>query len=364
MLFDAPQMQSLSNAYEDQPDFKVPEIVFLARSEKLTSERNCMEELFVQAPETKRKDWLGRLLSIDHEQFRSAWFEIMLFGWLKNIGNVEVEPIIEGNYPDYSVEISGQKIIVEARAILETTEDRDAKRFEAGMFWALKQIERPYTLEIIESRYSEFPDWFDFQRQVSDWLDKSTDQAFTYQTDTTTIVLKISPIEGRNNKFVSAFSHPGMPRQITSEPIKRPLREKAHQHTKIRKANYRYVIALYLEPWYLSAEEVARAWLGEEVLTIDIERNVVVDAQIDKSGIHFSGLEIRHTTVSGTLAFKGDWSGAEKCLFLRAWYIENPFARVPLDSMSFPVEARYVVIERLPKAFRMAWQKADNSHGI
>ena len=55
------------------------------------------------------------------------WFEIILFGWLQNLGTVEIEPNIEGNYPDFSIELNGYKIIVEARAILDTITERANK---------------------------------------------------------------------------------------------------------------------------------------------------------------------------------------------------------------------------------------------
>jgi hypothetical protein len=358
MIFDSLRMQELLKAYENEPDFMVPEIVFLARTDKLETERTYLEELFGKAPEIKHKDWLGRLLSVNHEQFRSVWFEIMLYGWLMKIGSTEVEPIIEGNYPDYSVELKDQRVIVEARAILETMAERDQDRFEAGIFWALKQIEKPYIVEILGSRSSRLPDWIDFQQRVSIWLDTNPNDVFEYNDGLTVIVLKTLQTQSKNNKTVSAFTNPGMARRITSEPIKRPLQEKAHQHSKLRKASHPYLIALYLESWYLSAEEVAKGWLGEEVWTVDFGKTEVVETYSDQTGIHFAGSEIRHTTVSGTLVFKRIWIESERCSYLQAWYVENPFAKVPLDSTLFPVEARYVVTDKSAKRFSMAWVKS------
>lgn len=359
MIFDTPRMQELLNSFENEPDFMVPEIVFLARSDKLENERACLEELFAKAPTIKHSDWLGRLLSEDHEQFRSAWFEIMLYGWLMRIGSTDVEPIIEGNYPDYSVEFSDQTVIVEARAILDTAAERDEMRFEAGIFWALKQIQKPYLVEVAGTRSSsKLPDWIDFQEQASLWLETRPKEVFEYNDGSNIIVLKTSQTKPQNSKRVSAFISPGFGRRITSEPIKRPLREKAHQHSALRKAGYAYVIALYLESWFLSAEEVAKAWLGEEVWTVNFEKKEVVETSSDQSGIHFAGSEIRHTTVSGTLVFKSEWIEAEKCSYLQPWYVENPFAKVPLDSTLFPVIARYIVIDKSDNGFRMAWVKS------
>jgi len=98
--------------------------------------------------------------------------------------------------------------------------------------------------------------------------------------------------------------------------------------------------------------------LGEEVWTVNFEKHEVVETSSDQSGIHFAGSVIRHTTVSGTLVFKSEWIESEKCSYLQPWYVENPFAKAPLDSTLFPVKARYVVIDKSDKGFRMAWVKS------
>ncbi len=362
MIFDTPKMQELLSRYQNQPDFMVPEIVFLARTARFNMHRACLEKIFVRAPETKRSDWLGRILSIDHEQYRGAWFEMMLFNWLKELGAVEIEPIIEGNYPDYSVEIDKRRIIIEARAILETTEERENKKFEEGISWALRQIEKPFDVLIVDSRFSEFPDWSDFQRQVSGWLETIPNERFIYETDAAIIVLETLRVEGRAKDHVTVTTNPGMPKQIISKPIKSPLREKASQHKAIRSSGHPYVIALYLEPIDLSEREVVRAWFGEEVWTVNISQMEVVDSRLDRSGIHFIGSDVRHTTVSGTLVFKSGFSESEKCTFLQAWYVENPFAKTPIDPSIFPVYERYIVIDKSDEGCRMAWVKPNDGY--
>lgn len=147
-----------------------------------------------------------------------------------------------------------------------------------------------------------------------------------------------------------------MPVEITGEPLRAPLKKKAQQHAALRKANYPYVLAIYLEPWRLSAREVARAWFGEEVWTVDIKKMKVVDSKIDKTGLHFHGNHVQHTSVSGTLVFRAERSSADDRWGLKAWYIENPFAAVYLPPSLFPVEAAYVAAERTATSVRMQWQ--------
>jgi hypothetical protein len=61
----------------------------------------------------------------------------MLFGWMRDVGDVEAEPIVEGNYPDLSIAISPQKVFVEARVVLKTDSERDEEKLTNWIFWAL-----------------------------------------------------------------------------------------------------------------------------------------------------------------------------------------------------------------------------------
>ncbi len=82
----------------------------------------------------------------------------------------------------------------------------------------------------------------------------------------------------------------------------------------------------------------------------------IVNSYIDKSGIHYLGNDIRHTTVSGTLVFKSMESDKEKRHYLQAWYIQNPYTKVKINSVVFPV-ASFVVKEKSSKGYRMSWER-------
>lgn len=104
MIFDSPSMLVLRNKYAHAPDYRVPKIVFLDRSDELAQERAYLEHIVASVRVAKQSDWIGRLLSEDHAQFMGAWFEMMLWRWLQERGDVEVEPQIDGAYPDFAFE--------------------------------------------------------------------------------------------------------------------------------------------------------------------------------------------------------------------------------------------------------------------
>ena len=365
MIFDTPPVQSLLVKYENKPDFLVPRIITLTRSTKLDNERLYLETIIQQIKPAKQNELLGRLLNVDDTQHLSAWFEMMLFGWMRDVGDVEAEPSIEGNFPDLSVVIGKQKAFVEARVVLKTDLERDEEKLINWIFWALRKIKKPYAINIIDARASRLPHVTDFCSKVECWLETSPQEKYVFEDGSATIVMEV--ISGPNPKFssIEAIGSVGDAQWINSEPLKAPLREKASQHKAIRKASLPYIIAIFLESPYLEAEEVVKAWFGQEVWVINAlnDENKVVDSYIDRSGIHFFGSEIRHTTVSGTLVFKAEFIESDKRHYLKSWYIQNPFARTPIDSSMLPVQGRYIELERSERGFRMGWQRGKDFYG-
>ena len=110
---------------------------------------------------------------------------------------------------------------------------------------------------------------------------------------------------------------------------------------------------------YFSPEEVVEAWFGKETYSIDVDKHQVVNSYIDKTGIHYLGSHIHHTSISGTIVFKSVWSKEDKRHYLDAWYIQNPYAKVYIDPKMFPVTSSFVIKERSLKSYKMGWERYD-----
>ena len=357
MIFDSTKMQTLRTKWIREPDSLVPRIVWLDRSDRCDGERQLLEELVQTVDESKARQWIGGLLSGSEIRFMSAWFEMLLYHWLRKIGSVEVEPDIEGNRPDFGLTLNGSLVAIEARASLLKQSERDYRTRESELYHVLRQIELPFMVEVTEF---EVPDMFDsgeFAVELEQWLSSSPDTQFAYQ-------------DRRGNRVgLSATRLPSLDkigvagpfRTLSARPerVKSPLKKKAGQHKALRDKGYPYVIAILLESILLSVEEVVEAWLGEQQMVIDVVSGQVVDHVTDRCGLHFFADRIRHTTVSGTLAFKIRYNHLFKRRELRAWYVENPYAAVPIDPMLFPVESRFVVVERASSQVSMRWQPED-----
>jgi hypothetical protein len=144
---------------------------------------------------------------------------------------------------------------------------------------------------------------------------------------------------------------------INPDVIKPALQEKAKSHKKIRKSGYPYIIALFIEDFRYSVEEVVAAWFGNETWIIDTEKLSVVDSQRDQSGLHLYRKELSHTTVSGTLVFKEKWDQEFRGRLLQGWFIENPYAKVKVDASGFPTISNLEVVDKTAEGYILEWKE-------
>lgn len=355
VIFDSAEMARLREKYAGDRDFRVPNIVFLDRSDELGGERAQIEDVMSSIPAAVQKDWSARLLSTDHAQHKGVWFQILLTPWLRQMGDTVVEPEIHGANPDFVVEVAGLTIVVEAKAILKNNEQRERDVWDYDVIWVLNKIQRPYAVFIKRLNLIGPINVVAFRERVVEWLDRSPSDAFQYEEPSGNRVL----LNAQYSSLLNTVGTLGPTRTfwVNSAPLKSPLRDKALQHKAIRDRGYPYVIAMYLEDHTLDAEEVVEAWFGKEETIVDVESGEVVDQRIDRSGITFFGRDLRHRSVSGVLVFRATIDSRIEGHRLRSWYIQNPYANQPIDPTLFPVEAQFVVKERTTQSYGMQWEQ-------
>lgn len=355
MIFDSAEMQRLRERYGNLPSFRQPKIIRLDCAPLLAGERAFLENLMAAVPDEKRKDWLGRLLSDLDDQHAGAWFEIMLFSWLRNVGTVAIEPDVEGNRPDFVVSIGDQQIAIEAQAHLLNAEERERKSREDEILWILRSIQKPAMVTIEQLLRGGSLDAEKLIAEATQWLDGPADESFLFQ-DNAGNRLRLTAHRNQRLQSVATIG-PTTVSMVNSVPLQRPLRKKAGQHQALRGASHPYIIAVWLEDVGLTAEEVAEAWFGKTVAVIDTERNEVIEERLDGSGAHFCRDQIKHTSVTGTLVFRENGNTVTQQRELSAWYIQNPFARVQINPFLFPAETSFVVIEQNADSYAMGWRR-------
>jgi hypothetical protein len=354
MIFDSSEMAVLHKKYRKLPNYEVPEIVFLDRYDGYAGERILLEELIASVSKQKQKDWLGRLVNEIPSQHIGVWFEIMLFGWLKEHFTVQVEPEILGNYPDFILEIQNKQLAIESRAFLIPPDERERISKFNRIMSSLGSIEKPFSVNLKIRNLGNRIIIKDFIGQVVKWLDANSTQDIEYR-DGLGNILKLSATSRPTLKKVGAYSSEGL--HVNPDVLKSALTEKARQHKALRNSGYPYIIAIFLEPSHLSAEEVVGAWIGRTVVVYDIERDQVVEEKFDESGIRFFGKEVVHKSVTGVLVFKAGYDESRRTRYLQSWYVQNPHANIAIDPNIFPVESRFVVVGQDDKMFEMRWIK-------
>jgi hypothetical protein len=349
MIFDTPAMQKLRDKFKNVPDFDTPEIVLLDRSQHLLGERAYLEEIMRLVPEYTQKKWVNNLLSIDVENHMGTWFEIMLFGWMQDIGRFTVQPEIEDGSPDITLHAGKDRIFVEAKTILTKEADREKNRRIAAVLSTLKTISLPFGLSIEQLSLKSQVDASLLSLKVKEWLESTPDQKFVFEDRHQNIVVFTAMSVPEFDHVVA--SGPAYGVFVNPEILKKPIKKKTKQHRQFRNSGYPYIIALYLDPFLQSAEEVVEAWFGKERWIVDVNKNEVITKNFDQSGLHFYGWEILHKSVSGTLVFKTKHDDKLKRRVLDARYIQNPFAKIWVDPFLFPVHSSYTIVE-----FAMSWR--------
>lgn len=360
MLFNSPRMQKFLQQFANTPDYYAPRAVYLARTPELINERAHLEDVIQLAPRSKQKSWENDLMGKDDGNFLGTWFEIELSDSLRQQGgNVTISPRTEGNDPDFAFSTSGypQEVIIEAKARLRSPGKYKLPLAIAGIRNILEKYQLPYHIFIEDFQLGTNFNLADFDQEVSSWL--SSDEPETTFTFTdqykTKIILEIDKRDCKSKNI--QVGDTGSAEWIGSSTLEEPLDVKALQHPAIYKAGHPYVIAILLDDPELSAEEVADAWFGSEAITYNPQTIQITGILThDKTGLHFSDEKIKHTNVSGTLVYKIYWDEASGRHYLKAWYIENPFADVPIPTNLFKVEDAYIAINRDPQNLKMQWQ--------
>lgn len=351
MIFDNPRLLKLQQKYSLQPDYRVPRLALLARLEELAGERDYLEELIGKAAPAQQKAWLSRFLDTNDVNHFSVWFEIMLFGWLEEntIGEVSIEPKIEGNDPDFTLKTGRTEkevLVIEAQALMAPVQETRYFLCRAEIVKILTGMPKPCQIEMLEFVFNDEFDLREFEREARRWFAECPGSIFSYRDKHRSwLKLKVSQPAALEKVIVNVPSREA----LTTLHLDRPIRNKATQHQALRKAGYPYLIALLIENWNYSLSELVTSWFG----------NVEIDEQgltkIDKNGQRFAGVDIRHTSVGGTLVFQMHYNSKKKRRELLAYYLQNPFALSPLDITKFKVAKVFRVKSENVDNFEMFW---------
>lgn len=354
MVFDIPEMMVLRERYKDELSFRVPNVVFLDRYDGCQQERELIEKLACDLPPEKLNSWIGNFINIDRRQHIGAWFEIMVYGWLKSNFLVQVEPEINGKLPDFLIEGENIKILVESIAYLYSKEELQECLLSSEFIYLLETIEKPFAVNIKPVKYGNRLNRQDFMTQVTYWLDNTYSEPLQYEDNFGNILeLKVA-YKSRARKIGVMDCGDGF-QIVDTDQIKKPLSQKTKHHRKLQDNTYPYVIAIYLESWQYDANDVITAWFGKTQTVFDPKTGKIHGERNDLSGLAYHGRTVRNRGISGILVFKRTPYPYGGEPLLNTWYIENPYARNKIDTRLFPVDGLFAVISNNQEYGQMDW---------
>jgi hypothetical protein len=278
---------------------------------------------------------VGRFVINNNQQHLGAWFQLMLFGWLgevagSHVGETLFEPELEGNYPDFALNLPHLKtlandsnpanqtiptIIIEARAyVMDDAERRHEQRILETTQW-LEQIAKPFVVTVQQIEFGtaalEGPR---LVREVTRWLERTPSRPFLFQDGVGNRFL-FNVASNSNEALVKLvlIDQTAQAQRLNLKNLRNPLQEKAKQHEALRRAGYPYIVALMLESQRYSVDNVVEAWFGklQTASTSAGGQHLLLSKQeqtIDISGLFFGGAQTRFKTISGTLVFRPVWS--------------------------------------------------------
>lgn len=354
MLFDSPEILAVCKKYAQAAIYEIPSIVRLATDEKYEGERRYLAALYNEMHPLKRKTWFHRFTSDNRDQFWGAWFELMLFGWLKPLGNVHQES--GDGEPDLVLSLGlNKEILLEAKAILEPKSDWIEEKYVARVFTLLREIEKPYAVRIasfIMATNGAF-DEKKFIKDIDNWLSSTPEKEYVWSDKHGNSIVFVFVSKIPINR-VNGARWSDLPRNV--DVLKTALAKKAKQHKAKRNAEMPYVICLFLQSYSYLPRNVVEAWLGNSVFKVNTTTGEFIHTS-DSTGIHYLGEKIVHTTVSGTLVFLQKYDEKNKKRDFDVHWIENPFAddNVKLDPNLFPLDNSFVVKDRGIDYVNMHW---------
>lgn len=327
------RMNRLREDFAEVDEFHLPFPVALDRIDVLASELEHLVELMNSSsiPGSKRNKWASELANTDVGQSWGAWFEIKLFGWLQDIGDIEVGETKHANW-DFELSVDPQVIIVEAYAYQKRELERRNDGIIADLNTAFDGLKLPYVLTVNVEEFGSGLDKERVRAAVADWLSNAPDEPFTFvEAHGTRITIEAQHLPDIHHAVVYSV---GCPLTVeSSHTLYGKLEDKAIQHKNALGSEAAYIIAVLLQPDALHIPEVHEALFGRSVYDSDLDV-----LRFDGHGVLLSNGGPRHEHVSGVLAFRAFWNQELQRNSISATYIPNPNANVPISEKLFPAE--------------------------
>lgn len=352
MIFDSNEIKDAIKKYRYKKNFDIPEIVFLAKFPKLKAERELLESVIIQVDATRRNEWFYKIIQEDRGNHMGAWFEMMLYAWLCQQDGIVQTPVEYLNdHPDFVFTKFGYKIAIEAHAISKKPYSIEEEKVESALINRIRRIQFPYIIHFEDYKFNSKINYDEVISVIKEWIKSDGNNQIEYHDKyNNEFTLSL----GR--KWASTHAEPTFSPEafmIDSYPLQNPIKGKILQHPNIIEKKSPYVLALFLEPWYYSADTVLNAMFGNEKLIYNTETNQLIDNKFDGTGILLSNSDQIKKALSGVLTFKRSFQPTKGIHTFTITYHQNPFSQAPIFTDIFQVDSEHVVVGQSFRGFEI-----------
>lgn len=352
MIFDRIERNDSSAKLERETDFE-----YLNRSSALdvSDVREFLEREVNAYPESDRDELIARLKSRRKSDFKSASFELLLYGLLTRRGfHLVPHPDLNngtGRRPDFLVTAPSEEQFY-LEAVLTSDSERGGRGLNRMIEIALDVVDRrPHPNFWVHMSSSGVPATQPagtrLARDIHAWLDGLDADAMLAYAAVDGLRLNAEPLEWRHEDWVGTFQaipvsreHRGRTERLIGmrnlgarwvnniEPIKSAVRHKGQHYGEITRP---LIVAVNVDSFALAAHEESSALFGTEAMAISGDK---VRAVRRPDGVWHNGAEPTARRVSGVWLFNDlevySVAGRRSTLYF------NPWANHPLgDSLKW-----------------------------
>jgi len=373
-VFKEEWLKDLSQQYNYRNRYTAPFIAKLAFDPILSPERDIVEVWFDRLPEEAKPDILSRLRSTNSHYHFGAYFELVLYAYLKDLGFcVSFHPKIAEGEPDLLV--SGKNlikpIVIEVATVFdEPQQEKEEQKFNI-ILEKLDSIEHYYSV-IISNESEQIPDDVNYDKlryfiesQLSSLYSRaiSNPQEFEYKEGG--LKLKLTALPNLDKSSI-IFGYGGQARFIGTDQLRRAIKKKITKYKSVKELGLSFIVALNLANVPAGEAGLLNVLFGDRV--VRIKRNRKGEPINVEEGRNFKGLftpkpglggKAQNTRLSAVLNIVSKWPERNMNEPVKRVHniriIHNPGASNPLDIDVFKGLPQFTLLSEDDAGITLGW---------
>jgi len=373
-VFEEEWVKQIGQKYDYRKKYTAPFVSKLAFDPILQPEKDKIEEWFSKLPDAAKPEILGSLRSTNSHDHFGAYFELVLYAYLKDLGfSVDFHPKIAEGEPDLLV--SGKNLIkptfIEVATVFdEPQSEKEEQKFNV-ILEKLDAIQHYYSA-IISNESEQIPDDVDYDKlrnfvesQLSSLYSRaiSNPQEFEYMEGG--LKLKLTALPNFHKSSI-VLGYGGQGRSVGTAQLRSAIKKKISKYKSVKELGLSFIVALNLANVPAGEDGLLNVLFGD--IVVRIQRNRKGKPINVKPTRNFKGLftpkpglggKAQNTRLSAVLNVVSKWPEHDVDKPISRVHnfrvIHNPWALNPLDIEVFKDFPQYTVVSEDDLGITLDW---------